>query len=264
MNKYIKVLLGSALALLFGLAPAAVLAQDGGGEDGQPQQQQQQVQTETQASQEDGQTAVQYEHQQQGGEQARAEVRTREGEGESGTSTASEGESQTEDTGEIELDRQSIGLFEHATSTALEHAVQNPHVIATQGELQNFAASTLQNDQNISNVTLSSTTVSTDYSTKARFLGFIPASVPAHVEVSNDRTVNVNFPWWAFLFAINRNEIQSQAEQAVQTSLGATTTAQTGGAARFTRAQQATVLDNLISGLQSLFGAPAPAATSTQ
>ena len=288
MNKHFYVVAGSSLVLLAGLTSAAVaLAQDGGGDGAQAQQvrssvrvsgEDSQVQTQIQAQVQDNaqaQDRVQVQDTAQvSGEDAQpndnhsaasqAEEARQSGEGEHSTSTASEQSgSQGEDTGEINLDQESIGKMGLASTTPGERGLLRAAQVQNQNELKNFAAATVQGDKNIANVQLSSTTVSTEYPTHATFLGFIPLTVPARVNVSGDGAVHVSYPWYAFFLATNKNELQTQAQEAVQSALGTTTATSATAEAKLTPKEQATVLDSLISAFKSLFGGTSTATTTT-
>ncbi|HEY0010835.1 MAG TPA: hypothetical protein VGB97_02890 [Candidatus Paceibacterota bacterium] len=77
--------------------------------------------------------------------------------------------------------------------------------VATADDLSIFLTSALKRDANIENVSVSSDHVELTYNQDARFLAVIPASIDATAEVSADGEVNIDYPWYRFLFAVDGN-----------------------------------------------------------
>ena len=97
---------------------------------------------------------------------------------------------------------------------------------------------------------LSSTSVNVQYDAPSKFLGFIPMTVPANVEVGGNGSVNVSYPWYSFLFATNKAQLQDNIAQAVASS----TAAQGTTTAALSVTQQAQVLNIVQSVFKSIFG----------
>lgn len=134
--------------------------------------------------------------------------------------------SDTEDT-EIEVDH------EHAlTATS---TVEDSGQVHNRGELRSYLNHLMKQDEHISAVNVSSTTVDTQYSLPANFLGAIPAHVQAQVTVGADGAVTITYPWYAFLFAKHDDKLKSALTQ-VSSELSASTTLSASAQAHFLNA----------------------------
>lgn len=153
--------------------------------------------------------------------------------------------SEQDDQSEIEIDQESLDSIDASTTVSDSSEVENDR------DLKGFAAGKLRRDDKIDNVRLSSTTVEAEYPTEARLFGFIPATIHATVAVSSDGTVNVSFPWYAFLFATPKDDLHNSVSKAVDTAL-ATTTA--SGSGNLSAKAQATILSGILSALSGAFG----------
>jgi|GEM_PF-3352137 len=242
MNKYPRAFVGTVLALLFGFGPVAALARDTG--DAAVR-----VQVQAQVSGEDSQENA---NSLSAGRDAEDQELGADG---TSTSTGIGRQEDSEDNDEIDLNQGSSGERGQASTTpAAERGLLRAAEVHDRNELRQFARAALQEDRNIENVHISSTTVRTEYPTRARFLGVVPANVKAQVDVNADGTVSVTFPWYAFLFATNKGELQSQVQNSVLSTLGISTTTAGAPEGQLTPQQQATVLDSIISTLRGLFG----------
>lgn len=170
-----------------------------------------------------------------------------------GTSTqelkSRERESQDEDlneneSAEIEVDR------EHASTTAGD--VRHSEDVQNFGQLRSFAAHVINEERHVNRVNLSSTTVRAHVDTPASLLGIIPATVGTQVDVAQDGSVNVTYPWYAFLFKKNTDAVKAQITTAVSQTL-ASSSLSAEEQQTLSAKLQATILQSIVSSLKSLF-----------
>lgn len=139
------------------------------------------------------------------------------------------------DDGEIEIDQDSA---DNASST-----IESPREVTNRGQLRSFLNHVVKSDDRIADVQVSSTTVEAHYALPSKFLWAIPANITADVTVNSNGTVSVTYPWYAFLFAKQGSELQSELSQtATSAGVGSTT---------FSASTQAHLLDLLFAGLKA-------------
>lgn len=157
---------------------------------------------------------------------------------------AAENEGPDNDNEQVEVDRGHMG-----TTT---EDVQRPEDVQNFGQLRSFAAHVINEDRHVSRVALSSTTVQAHVDAPASFLGVLPTSVQAQVSVNSDGSVDVHYPWYAFFFKTNQDQVKTQVTNAVNQVLASSTLdAQTQ--ATLSAKLQATILQSIVSSLKSLF-----------
>lgn len=153
------------------------------------------------------------------------------------SSNSEQGANEADD--EIRIDHESVA------SSSTE--VSAPEGVATRGELRSFLNHIVNSDERIADVHVSSTTIETHYEVPAKFLWAIPTNLTAQVSVAADGSVEVHYPWYAFLFATKGEELQAQLAQAATSTMGA-------GATSFSASMQAHLLDRLFSILKDSTG----------
>lgn len=92
-----------------------------------------------------------------------------------------------------------------SASIDAESAELSADAVVTSEDLERYATSRMKRDAGIEHIEASSEGVSLAYRQKARFLGFIPASIRATAEVSGDGRVDVDYPWYRFLFSVDNS-----------------------------------------------------------
>lgn len=141
---------------------------------------------------------------------------------ESNTSRFNDGEHQSSKSGhesdkndnEIEVDQESA---DNASTT-----IDSPEHVSNHGELRSFLNHVVKEDNRISDVHVSSSTIETHYEMPAKFLWVIPMNLTADVSVTSDGSVTITYPWYAFFFAKHKNNLAGQLGQSA-TSTGTTT-----------------------------------------
>lgn len=136
--------------------------------------------------------------------------------------------------------------FNRATATSSTE-ITNPREVRTASDLRAFSAGVFAHNKHVTNISVSTTSVSTTFDSPARLFGFIPASLPAQAKVSNDGAVRVSFPWYAFLFATDHAALQAAI---------ASSTAEAGVGARtsLTAEEQAALVQRISSAISGFLG----------
>ncbi|MBY0473196.1 hypothetical protein K2Q00_02840 [Patescibacteria group bacterium] len=137
---------------------------------------------------------------------------------------------------EIEIDQESA----HNASTTIDA----PEHVSNRGELRSFLNHVIKADDRISDVRVSSSTIETHYQMPAKFLWTIPMNLTAKVSVDSNGSVNITYPWYAFLFAKHDSDLAAQLEQSAA-STGTTT---------LSASAQAHLLNLLFSNLKTSTG----------
>jgi hypothetical protein len=157
---------------------------------------------------------------------------------------------QKNDQGSVSTSPDQLGASatDTATTDLVNTAMTGVATIQNQDDVSNYISDILSTDHNVTDASASSDAVNLDYKTSASLFGFIPVTVPAHVSVSKDKTVNVTYPWYSFLMSTNKQAVQDAVSQAVSSTTDTTNTSD-GFSARV----QATITDNILSAFKNLF-----------
>ena len=84
--------------------------------------------------------------------------------------------------------------------------------VKSNADLSVFAKTMVKKDENVKNVEVDKDNVSMEYKAKVWFLGFIPFTTNATVNVENSGAVNVSYPWYTFLASTNKAEIETNVK----------------------------------------------------
>jgi len=84
--------------------------------------------------------------------------------------------------------------------------------VNTSDDLRSFVQSSMQSDDNISAVSFADNDVSVSYKDHGRLIGFIPVTIDTMVTANADGTITVNYPWYGFLVAKDRESLQSDLD----------------------------------------------------
>lgn len=98
----------------------------------------------------------------------------------------------------------------------------SPASVGSEADLSGFVAAQIVADENLSKVESSSSRVSVTYPQKAMLFGFIPVTVKATATVEADGTVDVQYPWYAFLMVTNETALEVGIEAEVPSLSSAT------------------------------------------
>jgi len=131
--------------------------------------------------------------------------------------------------------------------------------VLTDGDLDAYAHGILAADDHIRRIDSASTHVALTYDERGWLLGFIPTTVEATAAVNADGTDQVTYPWYRFLMATNKDDVQARVDTAVETGMNDGTINLSGS---FSASAQARVLGSLRGAMQSAYDASATASTS--
>lgn len=88
--------------------------------------------------------------------------------------------------------------------------------VRSNNSLASFAGTLMRNDRNMSSVEFKDSKMDVRYAQKAKFLGFIPASMNVKVTVDEKGAVTVAHPWYAFLMSSDTTAEQLEATLAAE------------------------------------------------
>lgn len=97
----------------------------------------------------------------------------------------------------------------------------SPSAVTTRAALSGYIAAEMKADKGISSVEAAADSVSLAYKQAAKLFGFIPVTVNATATVDASGNVTVSYPWYAFLMATNKADLEARIEERVETALGA-------------------------------------------
>lgn len=130
---------------------------------------------------------------------------------------------------------------EDAASASLDSASASLTAsgVVSSEDLSAFATSHMKRDARIENIEVSANEVSLEYRKEARFLGFVPAKLSATANVKSNGDVEVDYPWYRFLFAVEgADEAEAQLETRVAELM-------TGSSGAFSAAVQAAIIESI-------------------
>ncbi len=123
-------------------------------------------------------------------------------------------------TGDPDFDLLRITRIDLDAGTVESNSVTSANV-KTRADLSGFVAAQMKSDNNISAVESASDSVAVTYKQKARLFGFIPVTVNATANVDASGNVTLSFPWYAFLMATNKADLEANIQNRVDAALDA-------------------------------------------
>jgi hypothetical protein len=101
----------------------------------------------------------------------------------------------------------------------------------------------------VNDINVTTKDISVDYDVPAYLFGFIPTSLSTEVNVSTDKEVKVDFPWYSFLFrkAADESEIASDISDSIEAEADTVVTS-------FTNKMQVSILNSIFSSFNGMFG----------
>lgn len=164
----------------------------------------------------------------------------------SGSSDASVGTSGVGDreTGALEVVVVTRADVDAGTATAVS---VSPASVRSGADLSGFVAAQIAADKNVSGVESSSDNVSVTYKQRAKLFGLIPVTVNATATVLADGSVDVQYPWYAFLMATNEGELEAAIEGRVESVLSTGAGAEGDAGLELSSSAQATLISEVRS-----------------
>ncbi len=98
--------------------------------------------------------------------------------------------------------------------------------VVTEEDLTTYVDSQMTTDANLKEVSYTDTTVTVAYKQPAKLFGFISSSLTATAEVQADGTVEVSYPWYAFLYSktVTAADLETELSSSVSGMVTADTT----------------------------------------
>ena len=150
---------------------------------------------------------------------------------------------------------------ENALLNASANSVLNASNVITKADLEAFASSTIEKDSNVEEIRFTKNQVEVGYKEHGKFLGLFKMLYKIRVIAHADGTVEVKYPWYAFLFATDRQGMQSEIDAAANSVLGGE--ASTTGNISLTANQAAELAAKIREILYVRFGAGLSITSST-
>ncbi len=138
------------------------------------------------------------------------------------SATSSTGEAQT--SGDVNATMEASGSVElqpliitrgDVDGGTVQATVSAPSAVKTRAELSGYVAGEMKTDTNITSVEAASDNVSVTYKQSAKLFGFIPVVVDATADVDASGKVTVSYPWYAFLMATNKSDLETRIQNKV-------------------------------------------------
>lgn len=135
----------------------------------------------------------------------------------------------------------------------------NATSVQSGSDLSGYAAARLQDDSDISQIQTSGSNVAVTYKLSAKVLGIFPADVPATATVASDGSVDISYPWYAFLFSTaDTSQLKAQIQARAAVDLGA------HASAGLSAQQQAKLIGDISSVMHSAANASAAGDANAQ
>ncbi len=144
--------------------------------------------------------------------------------------------------------------------------VSSPSSVHTQADLSGYVAGQMKADTNISSVAAASDNVAVTYKQHAKLFGFIPVIIDATANIDASGNVTVSYPWYAFLMATNKSDLEVKIQNRVTTeanvSGSANATADAQAAAELSADAQARIVAAVKAAMQAELNADASASAN--
>ncbi|MBI4094042.1 hypothetical protein HY417_03695 [Candidatus Kaiserbacteria bacterium] len=141
-------------------------------------------------------------------------------------------------------------------------ASASPETVSADADISGYVAAQMAADTNVSKMESSKTRVSVTYPQRAMLFGFMPITVDATATVLADGTVDVRYPWYAFLMVTNEADLESEIEGRVSTLPSPSLTASAEASLELSARAQAELIDTIRAAMENTLVAEAAAAAS--
>lgn len=113
-----------------------------------------------------------------------------------------------------------------ANENALENANENSVLvraenIVTQDDLRAFAMASIKSDENLNSMSFTNDEIAVSYKDHGRFIGIIPITMDVNVVVDQSGNITFDYPWYGFLVAKDRADLETRVNSEVSNSLSA-------------------------------------------
>jgi len=106
----------------------------------------------------------------------------------------------------------SFSLSRSDVNDSTEYNIQDAVNVRTTAGLESYVGSSIRDDERLESAALENDSLEVTYKTDAKFLGFIPGSMNVTAVTSADGSVEVRYPWYAFLMSSyeTRSELETR------------------------------------------------------
>ena len=93
-----------------------------------------------------------------------------------------------------------------------DYVVTNASSVRTSASLESYAGATVRADERLDSLEVKDGSMDMEYRKPAKFLWIFPASLKAHITVTEQGEISARYPWYAFLFSIDESRSALEAE----------------------------------------------------
>lgn len=129
--------------------------------------------------------------------------------------------------------------------------------VSTEEDLRAYAVASIRGDKQLEEMNFESDRVVVVYNDEGRFIGFIPVRLAVTVSVGQDGEVNVDYPWYGFLVAKDKADIESRVRAEIDASLAA-------DANGWTNSDRAELAEKITAALRAHYEATATADATSE
>lgn len=147
-------------------------------------------------------------------------------------------------------------------SDAEVSASASPSTVSTDADISGYVAAQMAADSNVSKMESSRSRVTVTYPQKAMLFSVVPVTVQATATVLADGTVDVRYPWFAFLMVTNEADLESEIESRVSTLPSSSLTATMDASLELSARAQAELIDTVRVAMESELSAATAVAAS--
>ena len=131
----------------------------------------------------------------------------------------------------------------------------SPTSVRSNADLSGYVAAQVANDENVSKVETSADNVSVTYKQRAQLFGLVQVTVDATATVRADGSVDVRYPWYAFLMVTNEGELEAAIEERVKGFVSASADATAEASVGLDASAQAELIDDVRAVMESRLAA---------
>lgn len=100
-------------------------------------------------------------------------------------------------------------------------SVMSASSVSSRADLESYARSSLKSDENLEAVRFSNDTVEVKYKERGHFLALFPVSMNVTAKAHADGSVDLDYPWYAFMTVDNKDKVETSLKVAVDNALRA-------------------------------------------
>ncbi len=91
--------------------------------------------------------------------------------------------------------------------------------VESDADLEAYSEAALRNDESLDDMSFTNDTVTVKYKEKGRFLALVPMTFIVKAKAHADGTLELDYPWYAFLTVDNQDEVETDLRIAVDNAI---------------------------------------------